>query len=438
MPHDLDAELGVLGGVLLEPVRLGTLPLLETDDFYDPRHKAVFGAMRRLEADLRPIDPVTVGDALGAKRDACESVLGDALLRVPTWERVEEYAAIVRRHSITRRAMVELADVVEAARRGDIEGDAVVVEAMSRMARIEVGGSDRGRAMGQLIREEFEAIARDTAAMAEGRPVHVGVPTGLAQLDKFIGGIPVKLLTVLAGQPGNGKSTLAQTFLRNAADMTPDTPVLYSYEDSGQSFAQREMAHWTGVPTQSIRARDFQYGHQAAIGAKGKSLGKRREIVVQAHGMDIDELCRDVRRRRGKAKAEGRSECGLVIIDYLQNIPTYSRKSAERVMEYGDMCRKLVSLADTEHIAVILCSQINRGSENRDDKRPTMHDMRGSGEIEEKCKCMLGVYRPSKYEQGADPSLLEVLILKNHQGEAPVVAEMHWNLATHSILDRRS
>lgn len=439
LPHDLELEQCILGGILLAPEVLTALGNLEVDDFYDPRNRAVFGAMRNLEAACKPIDfeliaaDVDAGAAQG-KFDAIGgyAYLGEIASRVPTAENVEHYAAIVKRHSVSRRAILTLADLVEQARTGQLEGEDIVQAAVDRLGRIESGEAELGKPMGMLIREEFRQIGLDCESRANGQMVHVGVPTGLAELDKHIGGLPLGLMTILAGRPGMGKTTVAQAFLRAAANLTPDTPILYSYEDAEQGFAQRELASGSGIATQSIRAREFTRAEMSHVHVAAGRLLKRREVIVMAHGKPVDWLVRDVKRRRMKARAEGQSVCGLVIVDYLQNMPEAGGEGA--AWRLGEICQRLVELAANERIAVVACSQLNRGIESRDDKRPRMSDLRESGKLEEKAKVILGLYKPSKYEEGVDPSRLDILVLKNHQGAAgDVCAEVYWDLRTHTI-----
>lgn len=446
LPHDADAELAVLGAVLLRNETLPLLPL-EVDDFYDPRHKQVFGAMRNLEAALRPIDPVTIGDELDRKSvvagdkgtalaDACMAVVADAGLRVPTPDSVEEYARIVREHRVTRQLMVSLDGVIARCRAGELRGDEAVSEASGAIGRFSIGTPETGKAMGQVVREEFDAIMRDADAKERGVTVRVGVPTSLSSLDQHLGGLPVGVVTVLAGRPGHGKTTLSQTLFRAAATLTQDTPTLYTYEDGEQSFAQREIAAETGVPTEKIRSRDFNFGDLGKIQNRSKALKQLRGVLVEAHSMSVDSLVRDVKSRRLRARAEGKQACGLVIVDYLQRMPMpagYGRPD-EKI---GWVMDRLVTLAAAEKIAVVVCSQLNREIEKRDDKRPRLSDMRESGKIEELCKVALAVYRPAKYDPSANRNALEIHVLKNHQGEADVKADVYWDLATHRICDAK-
>jgi replicative DNA helicase len=438
LPHDLEAEQAVLGGVLLRNELVTALDL-DTDDFYDPRHKAVFGAMRTLESKMRPIDEVTVADELGDKLEPIGgyAYIGELALRVPTADNVEYYGKIVKKHSVSRSAILVLADVVDQARKGELSGEDVIIEATSRLSAIATRGVDLGATMGTLIRREFASISEDLAARKAGDTVFVGVPTSLAPLDDKIGGIPLSLLTIIAGRPGCGKTTLTQTLLRAAEDLTPDTPIFYSYEDGDQNFAQREIAALSQVPTQSIRARDLTREEFSSISANSGAMIKRRSLLVQGEDIGgVDALVRDVKRRRMKARAEGKSVGGLVIVDYLQSMPM-PEMDGRTDEKLGYVCLQLRRLAKAENIAVILCSQFNRGVEQRENKRPMMSDLRDSGKIEEYAKLILGLYRPGLYEKGVDPSQLDILVLKNHLGEANAVATVHWSLATHSIVSSR-
>jgi replicative DNA helicase len=459
IPHDIAAEQSVLGGILLRPEEcLAMLPRdFEVDDFYDPRHRAVFSAMRNLEAAMRPIDPTTLGDELD-KFGKLEPIggyafLGELALRVPTPENVAHYAAIVRRHRVTRDVMLAASDLLDRCGRGEVAGEDAVNEMATRAQRIETGAVDRGRTMAQLMRAELEAMDRDCERVARGEVV-AGMPTGILELDSLIGGTPFGLVTVVAARPGEGKTSISLTFAAAAADLGNDDCLTYSYEDSGASYAQRKLASLSGVPTQRIATRNVSGEEVRMLAAATPRAMRRSDWVIPARGMTVDDLVRDVRARRRRARARGqaRSVGRRVQVDFLQAMP-FPRTAARGMSKndlIGETMKRLVDLAAIEEVSVVVYSQLNREVEKRDVRVPRLSDLRDSGEIEADAKVVLGLYRPAKH--GAAPTaaldgamragpkpgvapehLLEVHVLKYFQGQDSCHARAYWHLPTHDI-----
>lgn len=455
--HDSDAEQAVLGAVLLDAHVLAHVPNVECDDFAIAVHGQIWAAIRNLEHEGKPIDLVTVGDELervgrlkappgyggdaGAElRGRCVATLGEAMLRCPTVDRVVEYAEILRRHRRTRDTIRALAGLMSAAQNGSLEGDELLAEASGELLRLseDIGTEDQGKTVGRIVADECARIAVD-----DGREGAVtGMPTGLSKLDALTGGIPFAVTTLVLARPGHGKTTLVHNLAWCAAILGNDTPLVYSYEDGHASFAQRSIAQSSGVHTESIRARKFQRSDMEALAAARSRMLSRREVIVRAAGMSVDELIRDARARRIRGSQDGSSVGRLVIVDYVQKMPEPDART--RNERLGILSRKLSNFASKDDIAVIVCSQLNREVERRDDHIPRLEDARESGDLEQDCKLALGLYRPAKYSARATgqddgplapDSLLEIHVLKNHNGQTDCCASVYWDLATHTICD---
>lgn len=433
---DDECEYAVLGGILVQP---SLLPLLEldVDDFNDPHKGHVLAAMRNLEAAGKPIDVVTVSDQLEADghTNTPPSLLGECALRCPTPENVEHYAEILRRHRIGRQVDRALGVVKGKLAAGDLSGPDALVDAQERLQRITVGDSeDRGASLGAIVRGIADEISRDEVAAA-------GIPSGLKSLDAKTGGLPLGVPTVVLAPPSSGKSTIALTFAAGAEN-AGDTPILYTYEDGPRSFGLRTMARHSGVPTEKIRAGDFTRGDLDALGWHMPRIMKRRTVVVPAAGMTVEELVRDVRARRLRHKGDGTTG-QLVIVDFVQNMPLPSFHGTVD-QRLSHIVKTLAALAQSEHIALVICSQVGRQAP-RESRPPTMADARECGQIEISGKLMLGLYRPGIYgkprtaaddgEGIAPPTLLELHLLKNNNGESNVHLEVFWDLPTHTIVD---
>ncbi|MBA2741471.1 MAG: hypothetical protein H0U46_05615 [Actinobacteria bacterium] len=446
---DSDAEQAVIGAVLLDIRALAQVPTVEVADFTDGHRAAIWSAIRNLEADGRPIDLVTIGDEVekGARlkstndqtdhgppfRAACEFELGTCALRCPIAERVLEYAEIMRRHRLTRDCVKTLVGILAVANRGSLEGDELIAEASGEIMRLGEGrsGEDPGVTVGRIVADECARIASE-----DGNPnaTAAGMPSGLQKLDELTGGIPFAVTTLWLARPGMGKTTLAQNVAWAASVLGNDTPLLYSYEDGLASFAQRSMAQSSGVPTERIRARNFRAGDMANLHSARRRMLSRREVIVRAAGMSVDEMIRDARSRRMKGSKDGSTVGRLVLVDYVQKMP--EPNGSTRNERLGVLSRRLSEFAAKDGIAVVVCSQINRGVEGRDDHVPRLSDARDCGELEQDCKLALGLYRPWRYDPDHhQPTHLELHVLKNHNGQTDCHASVFWDLETHTICD---
>lgn len=437
-----DAEASVLGGVFLRPEILGSLAL-DVEDFYSPKHQAVYQAMRNLEATATPLDPMTVVAELErVGRSEAVGGLGfvsELQLRVPTAENARHYAETVVRYSQRRRALHVLSDAIHRIRTvHDEDADDVLTETAGELQRIQSRKPDPTIALGDSMKAEFRRVGTDLAAQEAG--AHVGgVPTGITMLDALTGGVPTGKLTLVLGETGHGKTTLAMTLLRAAIDLADDEPICFSYEDDHASFAQRGLAQETGVPTQNIARRTFQRSDMRAMAMlTPETFKRRRERIAMCGGMTVEELCRTVRRLRARGPIRGGKTCGrLVVVDYLQRIPKSYRRGLSTPEAIGENAAALEELAAREGIAVVVMSQVNDEPMRREkDHRPQGRDCAGGRDPYKICKLAIGIYRPAMYDAGADEQEGQLGVLKNNQGRAPGWLKhvaVRLDLATHSI-----
>ena len=436
-----DAEAAILGGIMLRPSVLATLDLL-VEDFHSPRHQVVYQAMRNLEATSRAIDGLTVLDEL-VRLEKSEAVgglafIGDLQLRVPTAENVMAYAATVVRYAQRRSAIRSLSDLVHRLQRvDDADGEDCILEAIGSLQRIDLREPDPTVVIGDSMRRELGLIHRDTDDKLAGHPTG-NIPTGIGLLDEFTGGLPVGVVTLLLGETGHGKSTVAMQFMRGAMAGCNDRPLCFSYEDGHRSFAQRALAQESRVPTQVIVRRDFRGWQAQDLAERGAAaISKRRERIAAWRGQSCEELCRTVKRLRGRGCEKGAASIGrLVVVDYLQAIPR--RRGAPANEAIGENAAMLEDLAAREQIAVVAVSQVNDEPQRRDNHRPQGRDVAGSRDPLKGCKLCLGLYRPAEYDKGADHLAGEIHVLKNNQGPTTNNGQfiaIKLDLATHSIRD---
>lgn len=450
--HSEDAERSVLGGLLFRPGLVSAMPL-RMDDFFSMRHQLIWRAMANLATAGATIDTVTVADevrrqgaggmfaAVGDDQEAgALAYLSDIALACPSPENTESYAKILVRYSEKRAAVNVLADVLHRLKTSEVaESGSVVLEAIAKLQALGGRGGDPSEALGDLMLSEIAAIEHDLAAADRGEWVG-GMPTGIRKLDENTGGLPLGSMTLVLGETGSGKSTVAMSFARAAWREAGDIPLVFSYEDGKVSFARRALAQESGVPTWRIGARKFHPGQDAQVVRGGfAAAAHRRERIVKLSGEPVDELCQLVRRARSKPPAPGaKSFARLVVVDYLQRIPKPRERWVNSTPEaIQEISNRLEDLAAKEEIAVVLFAQVTDAVKERGGRIIDVRDCADGRAGGKGCKLALGIYRPAMYDKNEDPTRGELIVLKNNQGPAgqDIAVPIQLDLATHTIGD---
>lgn len=406
----VEAEQGVIGGCMMRPQVLGWLEL-EAREFFDPRHHAIWEAMRSLHSTGGAVDEVTVLSKLRemGKDEAVGGLayLSQLGLRVPNEDSTEHYAAIVHEHFVNR-SILYLAASVPSRFNEEISGEELLADVQRGLSDIDVRRRADAVDVSEAVAEELGSIREFLRAQQAGEPVSVGVPTGIEPIDRRIGGIIMGAPTVLGGRPASGKSSFALSIANHSAQS--GFPVhLFTYEDRRTTFAQRELSFYSGVPVDRIRSRQFERGDLELLGrAKDEFMRPRGIEVEHAHGMPISTLVRRVRGRRRELKTQ------LVILDYIQLCPATDRRM-KRYEAIGANMQQLVELAGRDDLAVLVLSQLGRDND-KEKRRPVMSDLRESGDLEQHAKLILALHSTNR-----DAPTIEVLVLKNHQGPEAII-----------------
>lgn len=440
LPNNQTAEAALLGCCLLRPELIGELDI-EADDFFVPRHKLVWLALGAVIARGLAVDEVTLGAELerGGKLDAVGgySALSALALVTPTADNASYHAEIVRGLSRARRLMVGLSEAIE---RGYAEQDPDEIWASAERV---LRSADRGKAdpilsAKDLIKRrmlEYDAIVE---AQQRGELALSGVPTGMDSLDKMLGGIQLGIVTICAGRPGMGKSAFALAVTKAALEHGHGVHV-FSLEDSRAAYTDRMLGGESRVPVEKLRAMGLSREEYMRVGTAAGTLARRVGLAYyDGANISAEELVRVVRRGREANKTR------LVVVDYLQLL-----QRPRRYDTVNDAISQTVSiLADAAKeldVAFLVMSQLNRKVEERADKRPLISDLRDSGTIEERSKCVLALYRGSYYgppvrgqdyeEDEPRPTddefarRVDVLVLKNNQGQTGTIRR-RWDGST--------
>ncbi|RMG96843.1 MAG: replicative DNA helicase [Deltaproteobacteria bacterium] len=446
LPHDAELEASVLGGILLNnDALLQVQSLVEPDDFFDPRHRAIYEAALRLQEAGHPIDPMTLERALAASGDLGKvggiEGIGRLLSRYTGAHAVERYAKIL--HDLGRvRKMVQIcAEIADEGQQAGIDALGQFVDEAERRV-LEVGQSGRHsqvRPMREIVVERFQAMQE----RADLPSSITGVRTGYAKLDEMTGGLQPGDLVILAARPSMGKTALALNICQNVCmsrrDGSQPLPVLFfSLEMSAEQLVDRLLCAEARVDASRYRRGTLSKTEGARLVEAGARLSKARLWVDDSAAptiLDIRARARRFRQDRTLFPEPGDGEdgvprynrpLGLIVVDYLQLCRGSRARYDSREQEISEISRGLKAIAKELDLPVVALSQLNRSVDSRADHRPQLSDLRESGAIEQDADVILFIYRPERYEtdeekRRAVAGKAEVIIGKQRNGPTGTV-----------------
>jgi replicative DNA helicase len=418
-PQDIAAEQSVLGGMMLSKDAIAdVVETLRGTDFYRPSHELVYEAILDLYGRGEPADAVTVSAEL-TKRGEITRIGGAPYLHtlismVPTAANAGYYARIVRERAVLRRLVEAGTRIVQlgySTEGGDV--DDIVNAAQSEVYAVtENKTSEDYLPLADIINGTMEEIE---AAGHRGEGM-VGVPTGFADLDRLTNGLHPGQMIVLAARPAIGKSTLGLDFARSASIKNGLTSVIFSLEMSRSEITMRMLAAEAKVPLQNMRKgtmRDEDWQKLAATMGRVSDAPLFIDDSPNMSLMEIRAKCRRLKQRH---------DLRLVVIDYLQ-LMSSGKRVESRQQEVSEFSRALKLLAKELEVPVVAISQLNRGPEQRTDKKPQMSDLRESGSIEQDADMVILLHREDAYERESPRA-----------GEADLIVAKHRNGPTDTIV----
>jgi replicative DNA helicase len=434
-------EASVIGAVILRNENLALLPSIETDHFRSPKARATWEAIRNLEADGRAIDVTTIGDELArvGKLDAIGwETLGLYALRVPTTDNAIEYAHRLKDTALRVRLMESLAEIIEDGKRG-VDGAEMLSRTLGVAAAFDADRPDGVKHVGNITHARMKQLEQFARERASGIRTLTGHPTGVAKLDEKIGGWQPGIVSIVAARPGMGKSSLGLA----TADVASQTigVHLFSLEDTESSYADRVLSRKSGVAAERMRNSELERGDIPRITqAVMRANNQTRWLVDGRSGISATEIVRSVRR---KLRDNGTK---IVIVDYVQLVAAPRGTSRHEVL--SEIVTTFADAAKQDNIAYVVMSQLNRELEKRTDKRPQLSDLRESGSLEERAKCVVALYRGSVYgppQKGVDyasnepmptqrefDETIQLLVLKNSNGRTGAI-RARWNGPTTTV-----
>ncbi|MCL1791772.1 MAG: replicative DNA helicase [Peptococcaceae bacterium] len=416
-PHNFEAEQAVLGALLLDPQRSSLVfEFVAAEDFYRDNHRNLFVAIRDVFELNEPVDLVTVAEQL-RQNGHLESLGGIGVIAeiagsVPSAANVEPYARIVAEKSLLRR-LIKMADTIQA--RGYEPGQEALTlleEAESMILEISRKQTSEGFVtLHDLLIKTFAKIER----LYSNKDSLTGVPSHFRDLDRMTSGWQASDLIIIAGRPSMGKTALVLNMAQNAAIKSQISVALFSLEMSKEQLAQRMLCSQARVDQQRVRTGHLETSDWKKLVDASAPLSSSSIFIDDTVGISLPEL----RSKARRLKME--NDIGLIIIDYLQ-LMTLGNRAENRQQEVAQISRGLKGIARELAVPVIALSQLNRGVELRQEKRPVMSDLLESGSIEADADVIGFIYRDEYYHPESDKrGLAEIIIAKHRNGPVGTV-----------------
>jgi replicative DNA helicase len=411
-PQDVDAEQSVLGSMLLSKDAIAdVVEFVRGTDFYQPKNETIFDTIIDLYGRGEPADPVTVSAEL-QRRGALVRVGGAPYLHtlsasVPIAANAGHYAGIVREKAILRRLVDAGTRIAQMGYAAEGQVDEVVDRAQAEVYGVtDKRTSEDYAPLSDLLEgtlDEIEAISNRDGGM-------VGVPTGFADLDELTNGLHGGQMVIVAARPAVGKSTLGLDICRAASIHSGLTSVIFSLEMTRNEITMRLLSAEAKIPLNHMRNGHMNDEDWAKLARKMGEVSSAPFFIDDSPNMTMMEI-------RAKARRlKQRHDLRLIVIDYLQ-LMTSGKRVESRQVEVSEFSRQIKLLAKELDVPIVALSQLNRGPEQRADKRPMLSDLRESGAIEQDADMVILLHREDVYEkESTRPGEADLIVAKHRNG----------------------
>lgn len=425
-PQDLLAEQAVLGSIFISPEKLIMVrEFISPDDFYKYSHKVIFRAMITLADRNDAIDAATVRNILDDQGDL-QSIGGlgyivELVNSVPTSANAEFYAKIVSEKAMLRDIISKLTDTVNMAYEGN-DSDEIIATAEKALVDINEHSNRSGfRKISDVLKVNYENLELRSQQTSDV----TGLPTGFRDLDRITTGLHPDQLIILAARPAVGKTAFVLNIAQNVGTKQNRPVAIFSLEMGAESLVDRMLAAEGMVDSHSLRTGQLTDQDWNNVTIAQGALADAPIYIDDTPGIKITEI----RARSRKLSQEVDDGLGLIVIDYLQLIS--GTRPENRQQEVSEISRQLKILAKELKVPVIALSQLSRGVEQRQDKRPVLSDIRESGSIEQDADIVAFLYRDDYYrregeeaEEIVEDNTVEVILEKNRAGARGTVKLM--------------
>lgn len=411
-PQSPEAERSVLGSILRDNQIIGdVLQIVRAEQFYSDAHQKVFLATIALFEKAHPIDLITLAEEL-KQRGQIDDIggygfLGELWDAAPTAANAEYYARIVRDRALIRNLIHAGTEILRDAYDQTQAADELLNGAERKILAIaELGLTGQTFTLEEAINEAYERI--DTRYTGDQMSIS-GLSTGYRDLDEITAGLQNSELIIVAARPSVGKTAYALNLARNVA-VDAHLPVFFvSLEQSRIELAERLLCCQAKVDSHKLRKGNLSAEDMDRLIEAGGVLRNTRLFIDDSPAQGMLRIAANARRLRLRQGVR------LVVIDYLQLIEPENRRDP-RQEQVAQISRRLKFLAKELNVPVVALAQVNRQSEDRQDHRPRLADLRESGSIEQDADTVMLLHRPDRYEPGQHEGTIEVIIGKQRNG----------------------
>ncbi len=417
-PQNIEAEQAVLGAIFIEPQALTLASeILIPDDFYRASHQRIFNAMLKLADKGEPVDLVTVtkdlADAKILEEIGGVSYLSDLANSVPTAANIEYYAKIVEEKSILRRLIRTATGIAQEGYNREDEVDSLLDDAEKQIMEV---AQRKNTGAFQNIKDVLVKTYDNIELLHHRKGEITGIPTGFTDLDRMTAGFQRNDLIIVAARPSVGKTAFALNIAQNVATKTDENVAIFSLEMGADQLVMRMLCAEGNINAQNLRTGNLTAEDWGKLTMAMGSLSNAGIYIDDTPGIKVSEIRAKCRRLKQE------SGLGMVLIDYLQLIQGSGRNKENRQQEVSEISRSLKALARELQVPVIALSQLSRGVEQRQDKRPMMSDIRESGSIEQDADIVAFLYRDDYYDKETEnKNIIEIIIAKQRNGPVGTV-----------------
>jgi replicative DNA helicase len=422
-PHDREAERGVLGSMIRDNELIPeVVQLVRAENFYVFAHQKIFEAIATLAVERgQPADPVTLANYLKEKR-LIEDAGGYAYI-VELWDaapsagNAKYYADIIRQKALIRHLIHACNELAGDAYDQAQPAQELLDSAERRILEIaEMGVTGDTRTLQQAIEE---AYTRLDARKKRGNHEYSGVATGFIDLDNLTAGFQESELIIVAARPSVGKTSFALNVLRHVAVEEGHPALFVSLEQSRVEIAERLLCSQARINSHRLRKGHLGADEIDQLHAGADILRSAKLFIDDTPGQNMLRIAANARRLKL------RHDIKLVVIDYLQLIDPDTRNRESRQEQVAAISRRLKFLARELKVPVVALAQVNRSSEDRQDHRPRLSDLRESGAIEQDADTVFLLHRPEYHEPGQHEGIVEVIVGKQRNGPTGEVTLMY-------------